>query len=150
METIRVKKLRELYGLYEKNIELTEEQLECLSKKMIYYVSFAIDTYSKSIDISYKHIPGYLSVGSDSCIYIKDLEITGNPWYMPKKSMNRCEKLKDGIYQDINIIYCLTDELEFCLKHARNCLQEELDTLIEEAEDDLKALKGLKSQLLDQ
>lgn len=150
MESKRVKELRETYGIMDSTVEFTEEQLIELSKRRLYYISLENNDLTGDFYIKYRQVPGYISDDEKAAIFIKDKNITNrdDKYYYPFKSIKYCEEIKDGIYHESidKVIFCATDELEFCLEYAKKIVKENIQEEIEDLESQIKQLKNAKIQ----
>ena len=148
MESKRVKELREKYGIMDSRNKYTEEEIIELSKRKLYYISHYGDDITGNIHIQYKQVPGYVSNDEKSSIWVKDKDITGQDekYYYPIKSLRNCAEIKKGIYHDKvdDIIYCTTDELDFCLEYEREHVKNKIQDEIKELEKQILQLKYAK------
>lgn len=145
METVKAKEFREKYGIYDSRNEYTEEQLVDLSRRKLYYVKFFEDVETGNIHIEYEQVLGYVSEDSTACIFIKSETITGRiDCYMPMKRTDYCMEIKKGIYRDGDVIYCTTDEIQFCLDCAKERALAGIQNQIAEKEAELLKLKNAK------
>lgn len=148
MESIKVKELRKRYGLMDNRNEYTENQLVELSKKKLYYIKPYKDISTGNIYIEYTQVSGYVSNDEKSSIWIKDINITkyDDKYYYPIKSIRDCVEVKKGIYHEKvdDIIFCTTDELNFCLEYEQKYIEENIREEIEELENEILQLKNAK------
>lgn len=147
MENNRIKELREYFGIMDSRNTYTEEELKELSTRKLYYIKSYKDIDSGIIYIGYKKVSGYVSEDKTACIFIKDGDITGNGdhYYTPTKGIRYCKTIKDGIYHETcdNIIFCTTDELDFCIEYITKYTQEIVLEEIKEIEMNLEKLKNI-------
>jgi len=143
---MKVKELREKYGIHDSRNEYTEEQLTKLSQQKIYYITYNREYGTKNVQIEYKHVFGYISEDESACIFVKDSSITGkSDSYMPKKQLRFCKEIKEGIYHEKvdDVIYCTTEELQFCLDYAKEYVKTKIQEEIIELEQELLKLRSI-------
>ena len=143
METVKVKELRKKYGIHDSRNEYTEEEILNLSQQKLYYIIPNKKEDTNDICIDYKQVFGYISSDKEACIFIKDKEITGDENYIPMKQIRLCEEIKDGVYRNRvdNTLYCLTEDLKFCLNYIKQCVEQEIKDQIKELEEQISTLK---------
>lgn len=148
MESVKVKELREKYGIMDSRNEYTEEQIIELSKRKMYYIRPYGDGSTGDVVIEYKQVPGYVSTDAKSCIWIKDIDITGrnNKYYYPVKLIRNCTEIKKGIYHEEvdDIIFCTTDDLNFCLEYEREYVKKNIQEDIDELEKQISQLRNAR------
>ncbi|QUH21837.1 hypothetical protein [Alkaliphilus sp. B6464] len=145
METTKVKELRKEYGIQDSRNEYTEEQIIELSQRKLYYIRPYGNDETGNIHIEYKQVYGYISEDEPARIFIKDITITGNErCYLPVKKIEHCTEIKKGIYHDEidDIIYCTTDELQFCLDYEKKHVEKNIQDEIKEMKQELMKLKN--------
>lgn len=147
METERVKELREKYGIRDSRNEYTEEQIIELSQRKLYCIKPYRNDKTGTIHIEYKQVYGYISEDESACIFIKDSTITGDEHnYIPIKRIDCCRKIKEGIYhsQSDDVIYCTTNELQFCIDYEKKYVFNKIQKQITRLEQELLKLKNIK------
>lgn len=152
MENTKIIKLRQKHGIYDSRNQYTEAQIIELSKRRLYFFGSYRDSRTGDIHIEYKKIAGYISEDTEACIFIKDSVLTGSEDnYIPVKKIQNCTKIKEGIYHDEinNVIYCTTEEIQFCIDYYKEKLRNNVQYEINEIEQELLRLKNANIQITE-
>lgn len=138
------------YGICDSRNNYSNEELKELSKKKLYYI-WKYKGDDGNIYIQYKKVYGYVSEDEDSCIFIKDFEITNEDdiYYHPIKLIKYCINIKQGIYYNRmdDIIYCTTDEIDYCLDFAKKNTKKQIQSDIEDLENKIKKIKSISIKI---
>lgn len=144
METLKVKELREKYGIMDSRNIYTEEQILRLIKQKLYYIKINKED-KEFIAIEYKQVLGYISEDDSACIFIKNGTITGNDKvYMPYKKIKSCVEVEEGVYYSYpdGVIYCFNDDLHFWTNYLNKRAEIERQQEIKELEEYILKLKN--------
>ena len=135
MESQEVKRLREIYGIYDSENEYNKEQIIQLSNMKLFYFKPHKNEDTKDIFIEKKEVPGYISKNNNNTIFIKDMNITkmDDIFYYPVTSITKCKKIKNDIYMLGDTIFCFNYKFKFCIdyivKYLKNNIKEQISNL---------------------
>lgn len=146
LESSEVKRLREKYGIGDSRNTYTCEELIEVSQRKIYYISPYGDETTGNIYIKPKIVLGYISKDESPYIWIKDKDIKGDKCYYPIQLIRKCKEVKKGIYHNEldDILYCTTNELEFCINYEKVFVEKNIQEQIKELQNQILKLKNIK------
>lgn len=144
MESIRVKFLREKYGIHDSRNEYTEEELLNASNSKAHYIVYKVDEYGE-ITFIHKEVKAFIS--KDKCVWVKDEEITGyDNTYKPMVTLNFGKEVEPNVFTKLDhecktVYYCFIDDYDKYIKIAKNELKENIYEYINSLQERIDSLK---------